>query len=186
MPYYRCPACTLTVHSVAGRLRANLCPNCGAPLAAGDRIEIHEHHPAAITRSFASEPGAAAVARHELEHLLWALDPAEFQVLSLLVTELIANSVQHANGDGGVRLDVVLTDELVHVEVRDTGTGFEPHERDPDLPLEPHWGLHLVGSLTDRWGFDATPTTRVWFEFDRVPTSGGRAQLATAARQLNC
>jgi anti-sigma regulatory factor (Ser/Thr protein kinase) len=185
MPYYRCPACALTVHSAAGRFTANLCPNCSAPLSTGDRIEIHERHPAAISRRFRAQPDAASAARRELERLLWALDSAEFQVLSLLVTELIANTVKHTNGSGGmIRLEITLTDDLARVEVHDPGRGFNPAARDDASPLDSHWGLHLVESLTDRWGVDAEPDTRVWFELDRASADVGRAQLATAARQL--
>ena len=184
MPYYRCPACALTVHSAAGRITANLCPNCAAPLADVDRIEIRERHPAAITRRIRRRPSAAGAARRELERLLWALDAAEYQVLSLLVTELIANSVQHSPGGGSVRLEVELTDSVARVAVCDAGNGFDPEERDAGSPLDSHWGLHLVETLTDRWGVDCEPVTRVWFELDRVPAAGSRQLLPTADRGL--
>src|SRR4051812_31282160 len=173
MPYYRCPACGLTVHSVGGRFTRNLCPICSGPLATADRMQIEEHHPAAITRRFPPERRSAAAARRELETLLWNLDSAEFDVVSLLVTEMIANSVKHSgmrNG-GSVRLDVTLTDALVRVEVRDDGRGFVPEARDDESPLESHWGLHLIEELADRWKVETDPHTVVWFELDRAPVA---------------
>jgi anti-sigma regulatory factor (Ser/Thr protein kinase) len=171
MPYYRCPACGLTVHSVGGRFTRNTCPNCSEPLASGDRIQIEEHHPAAITRRFPNERRSASAARRELETLLWNLDSAEFDVVALLVTELIANSVKHAGmrPGGSLRLDVTLTETLVRVEVRDGGHGFAPRARDEDSPLESNWGLHLIERLADRWKVETDPYTVVWFELDRAP-----------------
>jgi anti-sigma regulatory factor (Ser/Thr protein kinase) len=178
MPYYHCPACGLTVHSVGGRFTRNLCPNCAAPLASEDRIQIEEHHAAAITRRFPPEDRSAAAARRELATLLWNLDSAEFDTVALLVTEMITNSVKHSGmrPGGSVRLDVALTESLVRVEVRDDGPGFVPASRDDESPLESHWGLHLMEELADRWHVDTDPHTVVWFELDRVPTA--RAPLS--------
>src|SRR5690349_74791 len=165
MPYYRCPECGLTVHSVGGRFTRSTCHNCGTRLFHADQIQIEEHHPAAISRRFPLERGAAASARRELETLRWSLDDTEFGTLSLLVTELIANSVKHAAGAPavGVRLDVELTQDIVRVEVRDGGPGFVPKPRNGSTPLESHWGLHLIAKMAARWEVDADPNTLVWF-----------------------
>jgi anti-sigma regulatory factor (Ser/Thr protein kinase) len=167
MPYYRCPECALTVHSAGGRFARRDCPNCAAPLTSTDRIEIAEHHPAAIRRRFPPHRDAPAAARRELETLLWNLDPAEFDTVALLVSELVSNSVKHARG-GGVRLDVVLTETLVRVEVRDDGEGFEARQRTDASPLDSHWGLYLLEEMADRWQVEADPRTLVWFELDRA------------------
>jgi serine/threonine-protein kinase RsbW len=174
MPYYRCPACALTVHSAAGRFTANLCPNCGAPLHHSDRVHIEEHHPAAITRRFPATRRSVITARRELERLLWALDQEEFQTLSLLVSELISNSVRHSGARVGsmIRMDVVLTEGTARVEVRDDGHGFTPVSRTNDSPLDGKWGLHLLDRLADRWGVGDDPHTLVWFELDRQPVGG--------------
>ena len=105
-------------------------------------------------------------------------------MLCLLVTELVANSVKHASGLGTVRLEVTLTDEVARVEVHDPGPGFDPNGRTPESPLDSQWGLHLVETLTDRWGVDSEPTTRVWFEIDRTRTGDDRLQMAAAARRI--
>jgi anti-sigma regulatory factor (Ser/Thr protein kinase) len=173
MPYYRCPDCGLTVHSVAGRFTLRICPNCSVALSGGDQIYIQEHQPAAITRHFAAEPSAAPAARRALETLLWNLDDTEFQVTALLMTELIANGVEHSGtgAQGAVRLDVTLTDSLIRIQVSDGGPGFVPAARTADSPLDSHWGLHLVEELADRWEVEASPHTSVWFELDRSPAA---------------
>jgi anti-sigma regulatory factor (Ser/Thr protein kinase) len=171
MPYYRCPDCGLTVHSVGGRFTRSACPNCAAALASADQIQIEEHHPAAITRWFTPERHAAAAARRELETLLWNFDPSEFETVALLVTELIANSVKHSGTRPGatVRLDIELTEDVVRAEVRDDGPGFEARPRTADSPLDSKWGLHLLDVMADRWEVQSGPQTLVWFELDRAP-----------------
>jgi len=181
VPYYRCPECALTVHSAAGRFSANVCPNCSAPLSALDRVHIEEHHPAAITRRLPMERRSVVTARRELERLLWALDQSEYQTLSLLVSELVANSVKHSGmrATGVIRMDVVLTQEVARVEVRDEGRGFTPITRSAESPLESNWGMHLVERFADRWGVEASPSTLVWFELDRTGTTALRDSQPT-------
>jgi anti-sigma regulatory factor (Ser/Thr protein kinase) len=171
----------MTVHSAAGRFSANLCPNCSAPLSAVDRVHIEEHHPAAITRRFPAERRSVVTARRELERLLWALDHAEFQTLALLVSELIANSVKHSGtrAAGVIRMDVVLTQEVARVEVRDEGRGFRVAGREEDLLRESRWGLKLVERLADRWGVESRPHTAVWFELDRAGSASIRESQPT-------
>jgi anti-sigma regulatory factor (Ser/Thr protein kinase) len=170
MPYYRCPACALTAHSAAGRFTPNVCSNCSAPLTTSDRVHVEERHPATISRRFRSERRAAAAARRELETITWNLEGDEYQVLALLVSELVANSVKHSGADpnAAVSLDVAVTPQRVRVEVRDDGHGFEPAARTASSPLDSHWGLHLVDELTDRWEIVSGPQTLVWFELDRA------------------
>jgi anti-sigma regulatory factor (Ser/Thr protein kinase) len=188
VPYYRCHACALTVHSAAGRFSANLCPNCSELLTADDRIYVEEHHPAAITRRFPAQRSSVAAARRELERLLWALDAVEHATLALLVSEVIGNSVKHSGARAGsvIRLDVVLTQTVARVEVRDEGHGFVPAARDASSPLESQWGLDLLQRMADRWGVEADPHTLVWFEVDRAgstalhevqPTTGGGGRV---------
>jgi anti-sigma regulatory factor (Ser/Thr protein kinase) len=180
MPYYRCPDCGLTLQSVAGRFTAKTCPKCSVPLSRSDQTYVPERAATAMSCRFLAEPKAASAARGELDTLLWNLDPDEHQIAALLITELIANSVEHA-GVGTraeVRLDVALSDELVRVEVHDEGSGFVPASRTADSPLDSQWGLHLVESLADRWEVVAEPHTVVWFELDRPPSAGARQPCA--------
>lgn len=166
MPYYSCPECALTVESVAGRFTRTTCPRCSSPLEGPAQVYSPEREPVAISRRFAAEPRAAGAARRALEAPLLDLDPAQFQVAALLTTELIANAIDHSRTGtcGSVRLEIVLTDERLRVEVGDDGPGFVPAPRSADAPLDSHWGLHLVEELADRWGVVAEPETLVWFE----------------------
>jgi anti-sigma regulatory factor (Ser/Thr protein kinase) len=105
-------------------------------------------------------------ARRAVEALRPRLKPSTFNDVTLLVSELVTNSVQHAGADRdcwvGVRLSVL--PETVRVEVTDPGPGFV-HEPGPaPLDQESGRGLYLVGAISDRWGVDTDGFTRVWFE----------------------
>jgi anti-sigma regulatory factor (Ser/Thr protein kinase) len=89
-------------------------------------------------------------------------------VCLLLLDELVANAVQHADGGVGVRVDI---QDLIRVEVTNHGTdGIVeqiPYER--GRPAE-HFGLHVVHGLASSWGVSRdTGDTVVWFE---VPHPG--------------
>jgi anti-sigma regulatory factor (Ser/Thr protein kinase) len=162
----------VTVHSVAGYSSASICPNCATPIP--DREKRFPDGRRDIHRQLEREPVAAPTARRELEALLGELDRAELDVVALLVTELIANSVKHAGTGGGSRigLDVAVMPTRIRVEVRDGGGGFTPAPRAAESEL--HWGLHLIDTLSSRWEVeagDAGGETIVWFELDRERTA---------------
>jgi anti-sigma regulatory factor (Ser/Thr protein kinase) len=116
------------------------------------------------------EPGANAAgeARAALAALEGRIDGATLDDIRLLVSELITNSVRHAEADRDlVVLSVTAAGERVRVEVSDGGAGFRPGERSGDLEEPGGWGLHLVDRLADRWGVETGRRTRVWFEIDR-------------------
>lgn len=154
---------------MAGYSAASSCPICGAPLPSSPKRFPGAHRD--IRRRFNREPVAAAAARRELEALSAELDRYELQVIALLTTELIANSVMHAGPGAGelLGLEVDVMPERIRVAVRDGGPGFVPSERqriDPDG----HWGLHLVDTLASRWEVEVDgerDETVVWFELDR-------------------
>ena len=94
------------------------------------------------------------------------LTPDQLQTLSLLVSELVANSVRHARTPWiEVRAEVSQTQ--VHVEVADDGDGFDPVPLPPDEGRRGGWGLYIVNELATRWGVIDGDGTRVWFELDR-------------------
>jgi anti-sigma regulatory factor (Ser/Thr protein kinase) len=171
VPYYRCPECQVTVYGVAGYSHVRACPICDAPLDEGSRVMFTGRRRHELHRQLARVPRAAGIARRELRVLLEELDGAEFEITTLLTTELIANSVLHAGASAGdrVTLDVTVDEDCVHVSVHDGGGGFAPVGRGGADPLEGHWGLHLVEELADRWAVDQDDGTAVWFELDRAP-----------------
>jgi anti-sigma regulatory factor (Ser/Thr protein kinase) len=110
-------------------------------------------------------------ARRELERFRGHLDETDLQIVALLMTELVANSVKHAGPNAGphLRLSLTVTADRVRVEVRDGGPGFVPVRR-TDAAGALHWGIELVDRLSDRW--QVVPggghgDTSVWFELDR-------------------
>jgi anti-sigma regulatory factor (Ser/Thr protein kinase) len=112
-------------------------------------------------------PDAAATARGALARLRADLDPPLMETLRLLVTELVTNSVRHAEGDT-VSLRVTVKPASVWTEVRDNGPGFDPATTGTPREDRTGWGLFLVERLSDRWGtVRDTDGTRVWFELRR-------------------
>jgi two-component sensor histidine kinase len=81
--------------------------------------------------------------------------------LLLCLSELVSNSVQHSGmaDRGNVTISAWPSDSVIHVEVQDPGVG-RIHASTDD---EAHFGLRLVDSIADDWGFSSDPTT-VWFE----------------------
>jgi anti-sigma regulatory factor (Ser/Thr protein kinase) len=92
--------------------------------------------------------------------------------LRLLVTELISNSVRHAqlSPTDLIMLKVELHPSFVRVLVVDPGPGF----RRPEIAKQPPTGtagrgLYIVDALADRWGVEPTPEhdrCLAWFELE--------------------
>jgi anti-sigma regulatory factor (Ser/Thr protein kinase) len=115
---------------------------------------------------------APARARRAVEAVGMDLDPQLMADGKLLVSELVTNSVKYG-GDGQIHLAMRSDGRRhLHVDVVDEGPGFEPAARDRPAAEVGGWGLHLVRTLSDRWGIRAG-TTHVWFEIHR--SSGGAA-----------
>jgi serine phosphatase RsbU (regulator of sigma subunit) len=108
------------------------------------------------------------VARRALDALeLPLLAPADAHRSSLLVSEIVSNSVRHAPGPPhGIGFDADLTPERLAVEVRADGDGFHLDSRHPPLDEASRRGLVLLDRLADRWGTRDDGHT-VWFELDR-------------------
>ena len=114
------------------------------------------------------EAGSAARARRILERLEGQVEPGRLADAKLLVSELIANAVDHVPEAGPVGLLVALRGGTLRVEVRDPGHGFAYVPRGPGSPESSGWGLYFVARLSSRWAVDDEAAGRVWFEIDRV------------------
>ena len=123
-----------------------------------NRISVH----------FEAGPSAAAWARNALAAIAAHVDAELMADVRLLVSELVTNSVRHSDmaAKDSVGLDVVVDADTIHVQVCDSGTGFEPQPRRPGQSKAGGWGLYLVERLADRWGVGRNGVTRVWFEID--------------------
>lgn len=81
----------------------------------------------------------------------------------LLLSEVVTNSVRHGEGPTvRVLLDIAEEGSL-RCEVVDEGEGFVPKARDKPTTEAGGWGLHLVETLSRRWGV-REGSTHVWFE----------------------
>ena len=116
----------------------------------------------------AGGPYAVTAARLALADLESHLDPSVAFDVRLLVSELVTNSVQHAqvSADDSIVLAVRFTDDNVRVEVHDHGPGFEPPATPPPEDADAGWGLFLVEQLADAWGV-GDGGKGVWFEIRR-------------------
>ena len=121
-----------------------------------------------IRRSLRPGSEAAREARRAVEDLAPNLPPAVMEDVRLLVSELVTNSVRHANvgRDGAIELSVSVAGATVRVEVVDPGPGFERKDFVPSIYQMSGWGLYFVGEIADRWGVFRDGGTHVWFEMD--------------------
>jgi anti-sigma regulatory factor (Ser/Thr protein kinase) len=111
-------------------------------------------------------------ARHEIaSQLNGELAATRREDFVLLVGELVANSVVHANADESdeIVMELVIDPDFVRVAVTDSGSSSVPTVRPKTSGLEGGRGLFLVEQLSDRWGItrDGTQLTRIWFEMVR-------------------
>ena len=85
----------------------------------------------------------------------------------LLVAELVANSVRHADvpGDAVIKVRAQIGAGVVRLEVEDRGTSGSIARRAPDLHgPRGGFGLNVVERLSARWGVNRDAGTRVWAE----------------------
>jgi integral membrane sensor domain MASE1/anti-sigma regulatory factor (Ser/Thr protein kinase) len=110
-----------------------------------------------------------ARARAALAPLAASLTDDDYSDLRLLVSELVTNSVRHAQLEAGDRISLRVehSPRLLRVEVSDPGKGFGATIPDPAPQGLGGWGLFLTEELADRWGIDrAEGRTTVWLERD--------------------
>ena len=121
--------------------------------------------PAHLSVDIPRDSSAPRRARRAVERLASRIAPDITPDVKLLVSELITNSVKYG-ADGKVTLRIRSEKpRRLRVEVIDHGTGFAPAARNRPATEAGGWGLHLVSTLSDRWGVDEGPTN-VWFEID--------------------
>ncbi|WP_225842111.1 ATP-binding protein [Streptomyces albus] len=96
-----------------------------------------------------------------------------------IVTEMIANAVQHAQGDY-VRVTVFRSrTDRVRIAVADRSPEPLPAFRAPHPDAERGRGLRLIAALAHRWGTDRLPWGKqVWAELE---TPQPHASLAAAS-----
>lgn len=114
-------------------------------------------------------PEAAIEARSAVGLLRRPIGAELLPLIELLVTELVSNSVRHgsAGPDDPVRLELVVSEEAVHVEVSDLGPGFSPSPQPMPAPDGTGgWGLIMIDRSASRWGVRQGGRC-VWFDLER-------------------
>ena len=135
-----------------------------------------------LCRSLPMDMSAPWSARRALDPLKAHLGDEAFSVLSLLVTELVTNSVKHSNGppDAAIELRVEWSPSGMRVEVTDWGEVFDVGEIADSALASSGRGLLLVDRLSTVWGVSDSEPNTVWFELDGVGTetylSGSREE----------
>ncbi len=113
-------------------------------------------------------PNSIRVARHSLDRLEGEVDPDQLDVLRLLMSEVVTNSIRHGRGTRVVDVRLWLGRGSLRVEVEDRGPGFRPTRA---RATSGGWGLLLLDRLADRWGVRSGPGTTVWLELERYARS---------------
>lgn len=109
---------------------------------------------------FSPAPEAVREARHFADAALAGCPPAVRDRVSLMVSELATNAVQHAGTGFVVAIDIA---DDIRVEVRDSGPG-RPEVRRPSPDASSGRGLLIVQSLAESWGVQESPEgCTVWF-----------------------
>ncbi|NEM08961.1 ATP-binding protein [Geodermatophilus normandii] len=104
------------------------------------------------------------VARHLVREVLRAWRaPQDTGDVALLVTEVVANVVDHVGGDGLLALELEYSDGWLRIAVSD-GSAIRPvvGELRGDQPRGR--GMQIVDAIADHWGVeDVDDGKRVWF-----------------------
>jgi anti-sigma regulatory factor (Ser/Thr protein kinase) len=121
-----------------------------------------------LSFELAGGPYAVTAARLALSELDDLVDETQAFDVRLLVSELVTNSVKHANvgPEDSIKLTLVIDKELIRCDVVDDGPGFDPPEDPGEDARDRGWGLFFVEQIADRWGVERE-SARVWFEIER-------------------
>ena len=180
MPYYRCPQCGLTTHSVAGYSTVGVCASCAAPLPFSARFD-----PAvAIDRAQVVRAGLAAPAK--ARHMVAALPLEEGlrEALAIVVSELVTNSVRHGGIAAGdpIELHVTGDERSVSVSVRDGGPGFSLARGRNGTSRAGGLGLRMVAALSEDWTVASGPDgCTVQCALEALPAEVGKRTAASQA-----
>ena len=114
---------------------------------------------------------SATTARTEVTRRLASrITSGALEDVRLLLTELITNSLRHADmkPDDEIAVKAELVDGTVRIEVSDPGRDGPVEVRRPGA-RGGGYGLFLVDRLTNRWGVDRHDGTTVWAELSAGP-----------------
>jgi len=115
--------------------------------------------------------GSVTAARRVVRELLAVWDvPHDREDAELLVTELVANVVDHVRGEADLTLELSVSDTWLRIAVVD-GSSIRPVVQELSHERPRGRGMRLVEAIADRWGAeDHEGGKRVWFEM--YPSGG--------------
>ena len=81
--------------------------------------------------------------------------------LNLVLTEAMANAIQHANEDNPakeVHIEISIVSQRLIIRVFDFGTGYDVHQYiEPSPPLDEHGrGIYLIHTIMDEISYNPT------------------------------
>lgn len=164
-----------TAEAIEGRQQRSALGGCVGEEA---RARAHDDRGSRAALSLALRGGLFTPlrARAALHALVGDVGPVQLELLELLISELVTNSVLHgcAGPADTVTVRITVSDDTVRGEVADPGPGFTP--ADPPRPRAVGGlGLVIVDRVSDRWG-TSDDGRRVWFELNRAPAVGVAGQ----------
>ncbi len=136
-----------------------------------------------VSRRFPAAAASVGRARRFLLEALPACSGDGADALTLMLSELATNAVQHATTEFEVSVVVDPGRRLVRVEVGDAAGGY-PAPQDPVADAPRGRGLHIVQALADAWGVEKRrdrPGKTVWFSL-LLPMEDGPLSDADSAR----
>jgi serine/threonine-protein kinase RsbW len=127
-----------------------------------------DHRPSITVRLHGGSGAPFRARRLVLPRLRCELTETGAADVALVLSELVTNSVMHADVGPGEALTVECTalPDRLRIAVTDPGSRLEPHLRAPDRQASGGYGLAIVSSLSLAWGVVRNPagTTTVWCE----------------------
>jgi anti-sigma regulatory factor (Ser/Thr protein kinase) len=114
-------------------------------------------------RTFAYDANSIPAARRFVLAALDSVTTEQRDAISVMVSELAMNAVEHAHTPFQVAVEV--TNGSLRVEVSDSGGGTPAAQPQPDATSPRGRGLFIVGRLSDAWGTTSSggSATSVWF-----------------------
>jgi anti-sigma regulatory factor (Ser/Thr protein kinase) len=114
--------------------------------------------------------GSVSATRRLVRELLdvWGV-PHDREDAELLVTELVANVVDHVRGEVDLTLELSLAGTWLRIAVVD-GSSIRPVVQELSHERPRGRGMRLVAEIADRWGAeDNGDGKRVWFDMHPHP-----------------
>jgi len=139
-------------------------------------VDVNRSHPRALVRldfRVAARPENVSAVRRAIEAL--EIPDSLIDDSKLLVSELVTNSIRHAELRPGeyIQITVTWSGKLLRVMVqdrpRDLASSSVVGAIRPSPGAESGWGLYLVDRIASRWGTSFGRPARYWFELEPAP-----------------